>query len=68
VLLLSWRGEVAGDLLVRAYLVLLVAAVLMAVVSLAISSLCKLSSTAMVIAYPRHARDGLAQPSCRRRS
>jgi ABC-type transport system involved in multi-copper enzyme maturation permease subunit len=49
--LLSWRGDVAGDLLVQCYIVLIVSAVLLAVVSLAISSLCKLSSTAMVISY-----------------
>ncbi|CAN5597986.1 ABC transporter permease [soil metagenome] len=51
VALLSWRGEVSGSLLVQAYIILIVAAVFMAVVSLAISALCKLSSTAMVIAY-----------------
>ncbi len=51
VALLGWRGEVATGLLIRAYAVLVVAAVFMAVVSLAISSLFKLSSTALVVAY-----------------
>ena len=51
VALLSWRGEVATDLLAKAYTVLIVAAISMAVVSLAISALCKLSSTALVISY-----------------
>jgi len=51
VALLSWRGAVETDLLARAYAVLIVAAVFMAVLSLTISAVTKLSSTALVMAY-----------------
>ncbi len=49
--LLSWRGEAETDLLVRSYMVLIVSAVFLAVVSVTISSLARLSATAMVLAY-----------------
>jgi ABC-type transport system involved in multi-copper enzyme maturation permease subunit len=51
VALLAWRGAVEGDKLLFAYVLLVVAAVMMAVVSLAISALCKLSATALVVSY-----------------
>lgn len=49
--LLSFRGEVAGALLIQAYAVLVLSAITMAVVSLAISAICKLSATALVMSY-----------------
>jgi len=51
VALLGWRGEVSTDLLVRSYLVLIISAILLAVVSVTISSVAKLSATSLVLAY-----------------
>lgn len=51
VALLAWRGAVPGDQLLWAYILLVVSAVMLAVVSLAISAVCKLSATALVVSY-----------------
>jgi cytochrome c biogenesis factor len=51
VALLNWRGDVRGGDLLWAYVILLVTAVLLAVVSLAISAWSRQSATALVIAY-----------------
>ena len=51
VALLNWRGDVRGGDLFWAYVILLVTAVFLAVVSLAISAWSKQSATALVIAY-----------------
>lgn len=49
--LLNYRGDVDRDSLMWAYLVLLVSAVLLAVLSLTISALCRQSATALVASY-----------------
>ena len=49
--LLNYRGDVDFATLMWAYLVLLVSAVLLAVLSLTISALCRQSSTALIAAY-----------------
>jgi len=51
VALLNYRGDVDLYSLLWAYLVLAVSAILIAVLSLAISSLCKQSATALVVSY-----------------
>ncbi len=51
VALLSWRGEMQTDLLVRSYFVLIVSAVFVAIVSVTVSSLAKLSATSLVLTY-----------------
>ncbi len=51
VALLNYRGDVDLHGLLWAYLILAVSAVLLAVLSLAISALCRQSSTALVTAY-----------------
>jgi ABC-type transport system involved in multi-copper enzyme maturation permease subunit len=49
--LLSVRGDVDLTSLLRAYLVLVVSAVLLAVLPLAVSAICKQTSTSLVISY-----------------
>ncbi len=49
--MLFFRGDVALGDLVWPYLILVLAAVLLAMVSLAVSALCKQSATALVLAY-----------------
>jgi len=51
VALLNYRGDVDTSALLQAYGVLVTTAVLLAVVSLAISSVCATSATSLVIAY-----------------
>src|SRR4051812_43222265 len=51
VALLNWRGDVRAGDLCSAYLILLVTAVLIAILSLAVSAWCKQSSTALVVSY-----------------
>jgi ABC-type transport system involved in multi-copper enzyme maturation permease subunit len=51
VALLNWRGDVRGGDLLWAYVILLVTAVFLAVVSLAISAWSRQSATALVISY-----------------
>jgi ABC-type transport system involved in multi-copper enzyme maturation permease subunit len=49
--LLNYRGDVDQWQIIQAYAVLIVTAVLLALLSLAISALCKTSATALVVAY-----------------
>ena len=49
--LLNYRGDVDLNALVQSYGVLLTTAVMLALVSLAISALCKTSATSLVVAY-----------------
>jgi ABC-type transport system involved in multi-copper enzyme maturation permease subunit len=49
--LLNWRGDVRGGDLLWAYVILLVTAVFLAIVSLAVSAWSKQSSSALVISY-----------------
>src|SRR4051812_443092 len=49
--LLNWRGDVRATDLMWAYVILIVTAVFLAILSLAISAWCKQSATALVIAY-----------------
>ena len=51
VALLNYRGDVDLHALLWAYAVLVVSAILLAVLSLAISSLCRQSTTALVVSY-----------------
>ncbi|MEA2707808.1 MAG: hypothetical protein QOF78_409 [Phycisphaerales bacterium] len=51
VALLNWRGDVRGGDLLWAYVILIVTAVFLAVVSLAISAWSKQSATALVVSY-----------------
>jgi ABC-type transport system involved in multi-copper enzyme maturation permease subunit len=51
VALLNWRGDVRGSDLLCAYVILLVAAVFLAVVSLAVSAWSRQSATALVVSY-----------------
>jgi ABC-type transport system involved in multi-copper enzyme maturation permease subunit len=51
VALLNWRGEVRGGDLLSAYLILMITAIFLALVSLAISAWVSQSATALVIAY-----------------
>jgi ABC-type transport system involved in multi-copper enzyme maturation permease subunit len=51
VALLNFRGEVDYQTLTWAYLILVVSAIFLAMVSLTISSICKQSATALVISY-----------------
>jgi ABC-type transport system involved in multi-copper enzyme maturation permease subunit len=51
VALLNWRGDVRGADLLWAYVILLVTAIFLAVVSLAISAWSRQSATALVISY-----------------
>ncbi len=49
--LLNFRGDVDQSQIIQAYAVLIVSAVLLALLSLAISAVCKTSATALVVAY-----------------
>jgi ABC-type transport system involved in multi-copper enzyme maturation permease subunit len=51
VALLNFRGDVNQSALLQAYGVLVTAALMLALVSLAVSALCKSSATALVVAY-----------------
>ncbi len=51
VALLNFRGDVDTNALAQAYAVLIVTAVFLAMLSLAISALCRTSATALVVAY-----------------
>src|SRR5947208_238754 len=51
VAVLNWRGDVRGGDLLWAYVILLVTAVLLAIVSLAVSAWSRQSATALVISY-----------------
>src|SRR5687768_5862371 len=51
VALLNWRGDVRGSELLWAYVILLVTAVFLALVSLAVSAWSRQSATALVISY-----------------
>ncbi len=49
--LLSWRGDVRADLLLWCYLILILGAMLLAMISLTISALARQSATALTVAY-----------------
>jgi ABC-type transport system involved in multi-copper enzyme maturation permease subunit len=49
--LLSFRGALDAGAMLWAYLILIVTAVLLAVISLTVSSLCRATGTALVVAY-----------------
>lgn len=51
VALLNFRGDVDTSALAQAYAVLVVTAIFLAMVSLAISAICKTSATSLVVAY-----------------
>jgi ABC-type transport system involved in multi-copper enzyme maturation permease subunit len=51
VALLNWRGDVRGGELLFAYLILLMTAVFLALLSLTVSAWCRQSATALMISY-----------------